>query len=134
VGSGDSRVYSLAVDSGGEYWRYSTGDAVYAAPLVSGPVLYVASAGNQLAALDKISGKKIWDVRTRSAVSFAPLLVGDQLLYVTSGDPHLYAVDAHTGSALFNLDTGDWLASGPVLVDQQIFILGKDGTLLAYSR
>ncbi len=53
---------------------------------------------------------------------------------MASGDPRLYAVDPKTGAALFNVDTGDWFAAGPILEDGKIFLLGKDGTLLALTE
>jgi hypothetical protein len=44
----------------------------------------------------------------------------------------LYAVNPHNGAALFKLDTGDRLASGALLHSNLLYLLGKDGTLLAF--
>jgi outer membrane protein assembly factor BamB len=132
-GSGDTRLYALDAASGGEYWRYSTPDAVYAAPLLAGDRLYAASAGNTLTALDPLSGKQLWEVKVSSALPYPPVLSNGRLLFVASGSPNLFAVDAQTGAPLFAADSGDWLAAGPLLSEDSLFLLGKDGTLLSYE-
>ena len=113
VGSGDSRLYALAVESGGQYWFYSTSDAIFAQPLVIGSTVYLASSGQSLSAVDAISGQARWELRTRSPLIFPPQPVGDALLFAASADPTLYAVQRETGRLLWQLDTGDWLAAAP---------------------
>ncbi len=131
VGAGDSRLYVLAVASGGEYWRYSSADAIYARPIVISDTVYLASAGRTLTALDVMTGDERWDVRAPSPVPYSPAVVGTTVYYVAAGDPNLYAVDAATGKPLWQMDTGDWLAGGPVIADGTLYLLGKDGAVLA---
>ncbi len=134
IGSGDSRLYCLATASGGEYWRISTPDAVYAPVVVAGDTLYAASAGNSLYAIQKITGKKQWEVRARSAITAPPVSFGSALVYVAASDPHLYAVNPTSGAPLYQVDTGDWLAAGPQQLNGLLYLLGKDGTILALSE
>ncbi len=131
-GAGDSRVYSLAADTGGEYWRYSTPDSVYARPLVSGETVYVASSGRVLAALDRLTGKPRWELRTEKPLRNPPAVLGEALLYGEDTSSTLYAVDKDTGSPLWEMDSGDWIAAGPLAEEGRLFLAGKDGTLLAY--
>jgi outer membrane protein assembly factor BamB len=132
-GSGDGRVYCLAAATGGEFWHYSTPDAVYAAPLLVEDTLYVASAGNTLTALSPLTGKKIWEIKTDSALRDVPLLAGNLLLYTTAAGPTLTALDPQTGASLFTFDTADWFAAAPQATNHTLYLLGKDGTLLAYE-
>jgi outer membrane protein assembly factor BamB len=132
-GSGDSRVYCLAADSGGEFWRYSTPDAVYAAPLLAGDRLFIASTGNTLTALSPITGKKIWEIKTDFALRDSPLLAANLLFYTTTASPTLSALDPQTGALHFTIDTADWLATAPQSANHTLYLFGKDSTLLAYE-
>jgi len=78
-----------------------------------------------------MTGDERWDVRAASPVPYSPAVVGTTVYYVAAGDPNLYAVDDATGKPLWKLDTGDWLAAGPVVVDGTMYLLGKDGAVLA---
>jgi outer membrane protein assembly factor BamB len=133
VGSGDSRLYCLDAATGGEYWHYSTSDAIYASPLLEDGVVYVASSGNLLAALDALSGEPVWKLRIRIALIYTLALGQDAIYFVAQGDPNLYAVDKGSGKLRWALDTGDWLASGPVIASGHLYLAGKDGTVLAYA-
>lgn len=131
-GSADGRVYALAPESGGQYWRYSTPDGVYASPLVAGDVVYIASAGHTLSAVDFTSGDRIWELELATALRSPPVLTGQRLLQTADADPHLYWIDAESGQVMAAVDTGDWTAGGPWLVGDMLYLLGKDGAVLAY--
>ena len=131
-GSSDGSVYSLAIESGGQYWRYPTPDSVYASPIIDSGVVYVASSGQTLAALDELTGKAAWENSTTVAINTTPALSPQLIYYVGPDNPDLFAVDRKTGKDLWKLDTGDWISAGPLFSQGTIYILGKDGTLLAY--
>jgi outer membrane protein assembly factor BamB len=126
-------VYALAADKGGEYWRHSTPDAIYARPLVISDTVYVASAGNTLSALNVLTGDLVWELDAKSALRHAPAWADGTLYYVAAADPHLYAVDAASGQPLWQIDTGDWLAAGPVIADGMLVLLGQDGAVMGYK-
>jgi outer membrane protein assembly factor BamB len=131
-GSGDGKVYSLAVDSGGQYWHYATPDSVYATPLIDAGLVYVASSGLVLAAVDELNGKPAWENSTLVAITTTPALSANTIYYTGPDSPYLFAVDRQIGKDLWKFDTGDWISAGPLYSQGIIFILGKDGTLLAY--
>jgi len=132
VGSGDSRLYALAAASGGEYWRFSTPDAIYATPLLSENFVIVASAGGTLTALQKTTGQAVWNIKTGAALSYPPVSHKQQLYYVVSGRPTLYAVVAQTGAATRSFNSGDWFSAGPLILNNTLYLLSKAGYLLAY--
>jgi len=133
VGSGDSRLYCLAAASGGRYWFYSAPDAIVARPLVSDDTVYVAAMDGTLAALDLLSGAERWKVRLATPLLMPPVAVGELLLVAASADPHLHAVAAADGELVWRMDTGDWLAMEPLLDEGVLYLLGKDGTVLAFA-
>lgn len=133
IGSGDGRVYALALDSGGQFWRISTPDAVYAAVVVDGDTIYIASSGKTLTAVNTLSGEKLWQVEMPGSLRNPPALAGDGLYLTVDGDAGLYRVDK-AGRTVTRLgQSGDWNAAGPWIIEQRLFLLGKDGAVLAYT-
>lgn len=133
AGSGDGRVYALALDSGGQFWRVSTPDAVYAAPLVAGETVYIASSGSSLSAISLLSGEKLWQASLPGPLRNPPALAGDALYQIVDGDAGLYRVDTTSGSVTRLGSTGDWTAAGPWISGETLYLLGKDGAVLAYN-
>jgi len=133
AGSGDGRVYALALDSGGQFWRISTPDAVYAAPLVAGETVYIASSGSSLSAVNLLSGEKLWQASLPGPLRNPPALAGDALYLIVDGDAGLYRIDAASGSVTRLGSTGDWTAAGPWISGETLYLLGKDGAVLAYN-
>jgi outer membrane protein assembly factor BamB len=131
-GSGDGRVYALDAETGGQYWRFSTPDAVYAAPLVVNDQVIVASSGLELASLQASDGKLVWSLSFDHPITAAPAFFKGRLYLATRGDPHLFAVDFLTGKLLGSLDTGDWIAGGPLASGTDLLLVGQDGGLFLY--
>lgn len=132
-GSGDGRVYSLDLKTGGEYWRYSTPDSVYASPLITEGIAFLASSGQTVTAVNELTGEPIWETSTPIAINLTPALLEDKIYFAGPRDPNLYSIDQANGKLLWKMDTGDWIAASPLVDKGRIFILGKDGTLLAYK-
>jgi len=132
AGSGDGRLYALAAGSGGEYWRYPTGDAVYAAPVVVDGTIYISSSANALHTVDWLTGKRIWKHEFSTVLRTSPLLVDDLLIVAPESDSHLYILDRLTGVEYTRIDTGDWTTGGVWQVDEQLIVAGKDGSVLSY--
>lgn len=132
IGSGDGRVYALALDSGGLFWRASTPDAIYAAPVVNGSSVYIASSGKTLSALDVESGQKLWQSEFPGSLRNPPAVFGENLYLSVDTDPGLYRVDAASGAVTQLGSTGDWVAFGPWIVGERMYLVGRDGAVLAY--
>jgi eukaryotic-like serine/threonine-protein kinase len=133
-GSGDGRVYALAADTGGEFWSYSTADAVYSTPVISDGILYMASTGQVVAALDPISGEVLWEAELPVPVSDPPAIFNDHIYLLSPDSPYLFTLDRNTGKLLWQIDTFDWTVGSPIPSEGSIYILGKDGTLLAFHE
>jgi len=132
-GSGDGRIYALAVESGGQYWRYSTPDAVFAPVVVQEGVVYVASSGKTLSAADFLSGRRIWQSELPAPLRNPPAVQGERIYQLGEANPDLFVLDRQSGKLLESIPTGDWTAAGPWIEGNSLFILGKDGAVLAYS-
>lgn len=132
-GSGDGRVYALAPDTGGQYWRYSTPDSVFTAPVLAENTVYIASSGRSLSAVDFTSGKRLWQVNLPSPLRSSPVVFDKFIFQIADGDPNLYVIERATGKLLETVNTGDWTGSGPWINGDSLFLLGKDGAVIAYK-
>ena len=87
-------------------WGFSTGEARVheAAPIVNNGVMFVATPGNQVIALDATSGRMLWryrrqlpeDVINLHPTSRGVALYGDKVFFA-AGEAVLVALDAQTG-------------------------------------
>jgi outer membrane protein assembly factor BamB len=133
-GSGDGRVYALAADTGGEFWRYSTADAVYATPVIDKGVLYLASSGQVVAAVDAVSGEMLWETELAVPIHDAPAITDERVYLLAPGSAELIALDRETGDLLWQMNTLDWTVGSPIADEGKVYVLGKDGTVLAFQE
>ncbi len=131
-GSGDSRIYALAVQSGGQYWRFSTTDSIFAHPLVDQGVVFIASSGGTLSAVDFLTGKRVWQADLSVPLRSPPAIDDQRLYQAGEASPDLFVVDRKTGKLMATIPTGDWTGAGPWLDHGRLLLIGKDGAVLAY--
>lgn len=121
-------------------WSYSTGqvEGHQAPPIVNNGVMFVATPGNQLIALDAKSGDLLWRYKRPLPEDMTPLhptnrgvgLFGDKV-YFASADSILVALDAKTGKEVWTTKVDDYkvgyyMSLAPLVVDGKI-ILGASG-------
>jgi outer membrane protein assembly factor BamB len=87
-------------------WRFKTGKAIIAAPLVEGDVAYVSSQDGFVYALDVKTGKRKWSTKLGSAVETTPVVSGDRLC-VSTNDGRLICLAIKTGKQLWQYKAGD---------------------------
>ena len=97
-------------------WVFSTGvtNAHEAPPMVNNGVMFVATPGNQVIAIEAKTGVLLWrykrpladDVILLHATSRGVALYGDKV-YFASGDAVLVALDAATGKEVWTATVGD---------------------------
>ncbi|MBK8900749.1 MAG: PQQ-binding-like beta-propeller repeat protein [Anaerolineaceae bacterium] len=89
-------------------------DRIVAAPLQVDGVAYVATADNQLLALDAESGTELWRFNTRFSIWAQPTYY-EGTLFVSSLDRHLYAVNAADGSEKWAVELSGAMSAQPVV-------------------
>ncbi|GAC1650145.1 MAG: PQQ-binding-like beta-propeller repeat protein [Herpetosiphon sp.] len=100
VGSYDTQLYSLALDTGGVRWKRPTGGGISSSPVVWGDLVIVGSEDGKVYAFDTSRGTVRWTVPTAAPVRSSPR-ANDRILYVGSDDQHMYAIDAQNGRVLW---------------------------------
>ena len=112
-------------------WVFATGvnSGHEAAPLVNNGIMFVATPGSQVLAIDASTGNLLWRYRRQlPAGSILPhqtsrgvALYGDKVFFA-AGDATLVAIDAKTGKEVWSKSvadnkTGYYMTLAPLVVD-----------------
>src|SRR6185312_14464465 len=121
-------------------WSMATGqvEGHQAPPIVNNGVMFVATPGNQMLAIEAKTGNLLWRYKRRlpeDVVHLHPTnrgvaLYGDKV-YFASADCVLVALDARTGKEVWTADVDDYrkahyMSLAPLIVDGKV-ILGASG-------
>jgi alcohol dehydrogenase (cytochrome c) len=134
-------------------WVFSTGvtNGHEAAPIVNKGVMFVATPGNQVIAIDAKSGVLLWryrrplpeDVIVLHPTSRGVAVYGDKVFFA-AGDAILVALDARTGKELWTAKVEDnkngyYMSLAPLVADGKVMVgasggeLGVRGFVAAYD-
>jgi len=81
---------------GGVKWAFKTSGPIVTSPAVADGVVYIASLGGHLYAVDQETGVEKWNFKSRMPIASSPALSGDTLYFVSSAGS-LVAIDIATG-------------------------------------
>ncbi len=130
VGGGHFTALSLA--TGARLWQHSVG-FVYP-PAVAGNGIFITTSDQKAMALT-IKGDLVWTVdlpKDDDQMWFGPLVAGSKVLVLNhQGD--LLVLSPATGQTLSTLSLGKEVAAPPLIVQKTLFVLTKNGTILAYG-
>lgn len=138
VGTDDGILYALDAETGLPRANlpnfFDAGDSIWAAPLLSDGVLYVASVSGKLLALDADTFDPVWDEPFEAGQGLIsdPVLV-DGTILVGGIDRELHAVDAASGEERWSFDAGNWFWGRPLVVDGTVYAPSLDSRLYALS-
>jgi outer membrane protein assembly factor BamB len=103
-------------------------------PAVTGNGVFVTTLDQKLMALT-VKGDLVWTVdlpKEDDLMWFGPLVAGSKVLVVShQGD--LRVLSPHTGETLGTLSLGSEVGAAPLIVQKTLFILTRDGRILAYG-
>lgn len=97
---------------------------------VEGEVIYVASYGGAVLALNRDDGRRIWRVDSRLNLSGGPG-VGDGLVVVGSANGDILALDAATGEERWKTRVNSEILSSPDVGGGMVVLRTGDGRLVA---
>jgi alcohol dehydrogenase (cytochrome c) len=124
-------------------WSFSTGmtSGHEAAPIVNNGVMFAATPGNQVIAVDAASGRQLWRYRRTTAedaivlhrTSRGVALFGDKVFFAAS-DAVLVALDAKTGREVWTADVADnrsgyYMSLAPLVADGKVLVGASGGEL-----
>ncbi len=128
---GIGRTQAFRRDTGEKIWSVEISGAGYGAPLVIDNIVYAVSERG-VYALDRLTGKKVWEKNTGSHRGFVPSpAFSDGTLYFGVG-PTFYALDAQTGQELWKIQSKTWFY-GAALANHFVYVGNDDGYFYAFN-
>jgi len=111
---------------------------VFVSPTVVGDAVIIGSCAGSLYALDRMTGKPIWQYDTKADGSRAqfhgePLILGKRVVIPSDSDPkgHLYSFDVASGDLLWKRPFDHGVATTPLLIDGRIVAVSAQGEVVA---
>ncbi len=102
-------------------WKYKTGGAIQASPVVAYDTVYVASTDHTLYALNAKQWGIKWSFKAGGVIRYAPA-VWNNRVYFSARDNHVYALNAETGEWLWEFRSDTWMDSPPILSRGRLYI------------
>lgn len=104
---------------------FAMSDAILAAPVISGNVLYVVDGSGLVAAFDLQTMKQLWQYQTSGGPgncnnTAAPAVVGDWLHVATTAG-YYYVLNRHDGSLVRRIDCQDSISAAPVVGNNRVY-------------
>jgi outer membrane protein assembly factor BamB len=148
AGFSSGSLAALDVNAGTPFWEQSLASAygqasdldfsdIIAAPVIANGVVYAASLGQTMMAVDLRSGAKVW---TREANGSEPMCAVGDFIFVLDTADTLAAIHADDGLVCWTLDLpaynnvkkkkGPKAWNGPVMVNGQLLLTSTHGDLL----
>jgi outer membrane protein assembly factor BamB len=135
VGTDEGTLYALDAETGRAGADFfDAGDSIWAAPLLSDGVLYVASVNGKLFALDADTFDPVWDAPFEAGQGLIsdPVLAGRTIL-IGGIDRELHAVDTASGEERWSFPAGNWFWGQPLVANGTVYAPSLDGRLYALN-
>ncbi|MGA2071654.1 MAG: PQQ-binding-like beta-propeller repeat protein [Sedimentisphaerales bacterium] len=121
----DTCVYRLGLSSGDILWKYQTQGILDTAPQLGGKLVYQRVPDMGLAAIDKVSGKLVWEVKDGVGL----LSESGNKTFVISKGGHLVAVDNVKAKQLYSVNTALAVKYATNTADAKIYIADAEGRI-----
>ncbi len=96
-----------------------------------GDLLFAADAKGLVVAIDRLTGKKIWQQHLKIAISSGPA-IGNKLVLV-GGNAEVVALDSATGDVLWQTVMTSEVLAAPKIKEEIVLVSTLDGALVALS-
>ena len=138
-------LFALNIEKKQVRWKVSLGD-ISASPNIKGDIIFVGTGDGSMWALEKTTGREIWQFKSQSPVLSTPaclddsvsgeddslsLRVNEETIYFGSTDGFLYALQAKNGKLNWKFKTAGGIYSSPAIHAGMIFFGSVDGYLYA---
>jgi serine/threonine protein kinase len=131
IGSADTFVYAIDVNSGVTSWRFRTGGPVISSPVEYKGLLYFGSTDGYFYAINAQSSRERWKFNVGKAIVSSPV-VHKGAVYFGGTDNYLYCLDAETGKERWKYQTGGSITSAPCVAGDLLLVGSMDHILYAF--
>jgi outer membrane protein assembly factor BamB/predicted Ser/Thr protein kinase len=131
VGSYDTNLWAIKLDSGEFKWKYPTNGGIAAAPAVdhSNHLVMFGSEDYTFTALDYNSGRISWSYNTGDRIRCTARVAHDHVFF-GSDDGRVYAIVAGNGRYLWEFDTGGPVRGQPYVTKDMVIVGSETGELI----
>lgn len=113
-------------------WRFRDKDFPFiGSPALSGDTLLIGSRGRRLYGVDRKTGDKLWDIRTRGGVEGAPVIAKSRAIFGSAGG-RLSIIETKDGKTVWERDLGGAINTSPAVTSDLIVVGSEDGSIYAF--
>ncbi len=124
----DDAIYCLRAATGEQVWRSDRGG--YGTPLILGDKLFYATSTNELAALNKANGEKLWSYPLHEGIATSPALYKGLLVFGESNGSLVF-LETTKGKSIASFEPGRGVFS-PILADEKnsnVYFISNESNL-----
>jgi outer membrane protein assembly factor BamB len=121
-------------------WTYRSGALLEFPPVIRGDIMYALNDSGHVLAIDKLTGRVIWQRQVGTLASASPAL-GDGLVFVPlmsttpgvhlPGNGRFVALSQQTGRVVWSMDIPPGSESSPLVWGQTLYFGDENGTVYA---
>jgi len=131
VGTMSGEVLAVNWKKGEVLWRFEAPRAkqpFYASAAATNHLIVIGSRDKRVYALDRKSGKEVWNFATKKKVDSSPVVAGPRV-FVGSADGNLYVLDLASGKERKRFALGKEITASPAVGDNCLVIGTMDGAV-----
>lgn len=117
-------------------WKFKTGGAIYATPVINENTLYVGSLDSNFYAVNSVSGELLWKLKAKNGINTEAVIYDNAIICFGSGN-YLYGIKTdgsllwefkmYDGTVVLQNDSWDYYNSSPYLIDSIAYIGTEKG-------
>ena len=132
IGSYDTNMWALKLDSGDLVWKFATRGGIASSPVVDegSKLVIFGSEDYTLYALDFRSGRISWTYNTKDRVRGTPRIAHEHVFF-GSDDGKVYALGIANGRFLWNYDMNAPVRSRPYVTNELVIVGAESGEVIA---
>lgn len=134
VGSYDTNVWALNLETGDFMWKRATEGGIASSPVIDKDLKQVlfGSEDTSYFSVDYKTGKLNWAVQTNDKVRSTGTVAHNHVFF-GSDDGYIYAVLLNNGRKMWNIDTGAPIRTMPAVTNDRVVIGNENGELIGFE-
>jgi outer membrane protein assembly factor BamB len=134
VGTMSNQVLAIDWKKAEVVWGFESPrhQPIYASAAVTDKFVVTGCRDKHVYALDRATGKPVWDFVTGSRVDSSPVIVRDRV-YIGSSDDHLYVIDLNKGGELQRIKLDGPVTGSAAVSDGNLVIGTGAGTIYCFG-
>jgi len=134
VGSYDTNMWALDLETGEMRWKYHTDGGIASSPVVdpASDLVLFGSEDHTFHAVNYKTGRIVWTYTTRDRIRSTPTVAMDHVFF-GSDDGNLYALVSSNGRKLWEYDAQSAIRNRPLVTDDMIVFGNSMGDIISLS-